>query len=102
MNTDFSQENRAQKYLQFCLSDEGIKQQAMIFENIEPLLPADRSLKVLDAGCGTGWLAHKLLMQFEYVTGFDSSQVLVDYAAKNYQAKFVVADLEKSLPFADN
>ncbi len=101
MKYDFSDSNEADDYLKFSLSDEGVKQHNLIWENLNPLLPATNQA-VLDIGCGTGWLTGLLAENFPQITGIDSSAILLDHAKKNYpKATFVLGDINNKLPFTD-
>jgi 2-polyprenyl-3-methyl-5-hydroxy-6-metoxy-1,4-benzoquinol methylase len=51
--------------------------------------------RVLDVGCGPGWLAQALQAQGHHVTGVDVSE---EADADQRMAKFVQADLEHGLP----
>ena len=73
------------------------------------LLPDIRGLRILDAGCGSGWYAEQLLNRGALVTAIDASAAMVDYAkvrldknpsASNLSLK--VADLANRLPFDDD
>lgn len=45
--------------------------------------PADKGIKIMDAGCGTGLLATELQSRgYTYIDGFDLSEEMVDLAAR--------------------
>jgi 2-polyprenyl-3-methyl-5-hydroxy-6-metoxy-1,4-benzoquinol methylase len=52
--------------------------------------------RILDAGCGEGWLSRALISSGKDVTGFDVSSDLIEQAMMNEpRAKFCVASYEK-------
>jgi ubiquinone/menaquinone biosynthesis C-methylase UbiE len=63
-----------------------------------------RDRRILDAGCGSGPLAAALGERGASVTGFDSSEAMVNLARKRLGegAELLVADLGRPLPFADD
>ena len=72
-------------------------------------LPDVEGLRILDAGCGSGWYAEQLLGRGAIVTGIDASASMLDYAAKRLaknpassRLRLQVADLGDRLPFGDN
>ena len=67
------------------------------------LLPRLAGLRVLDAGCGAGWYAERLLDAGAQVTGVDASAVMAAYARRRLgdRAAIHVQDLAAPLPFAD-
>jgi ubiquinone/menaquinone biosynthesis C-methylase UbiE len=59
--------------------------------------------KILEAGCGTGNLAIKIKERGGDVIGLDNcKEALEIYKKKDPDAKVVLADLRKKLPFPDN
>ncbi|MCB0997666.1 MAG: methyltransferase domain-containing protein [Acidimicrobiales bacterium] len=52
-------------------------------------------MRVLDVGCGPGWLAEALMAQGHHVTGVDLAE---DPGARDRMHHFVQADLERGLP----
>ncbi|MDF9277109.1 methyltransferase domain-containing protein [Arthrobacter sp. EH-1B-1] len=60
--------------------------------------------RVLDAGCGSGPLAAALKAKGAIMTGFDSSPAMLELARQRLgaTANLCLADLGKSLPFADD
>jgi SAM-dependent methyltransferase len=67
------------------------------------LLPAVAGLDVLDAGCGAGWYAERLLEAGARVAGVDASARMVDHARARLGDRVAlrVADLAAPLPFPD-
>jgi ubiquinone/menaquinone biosynthesis C-methylase UbiE len=58
--------------------------------------------KVLDLGCGTGRLTTRLAEKGGNVIGLDGSEGMLNVArSKNSNADYVLHDLSKTLPFAD-
>jgi trans-aconitate methyltransferase len=68
-----------------------------ILELLEPL----KNERILDVGCGTGQLTHKIAESGAQVTGIDSSPDMIGQARQNYPAiKFVLSDAA-AMQFAD-
>ena len=72
------------------------------------LLPDLRGLRILDAGCGSGWYAEQLLNRGAIVTAIDASGAMVDYAKRRLEKhasaanlSLKVGDLGDRLPFDD-
>ncbi|CAN7348468.1 methyltransferase domain-containing protein [Terrabacter sp. LjRoot27] len=59
--------------------------------------------RVLDAGCGSGPLSEDLRSRGAHVSGFDSSQAMLELARQRLgaEADLRVADLSQPLPYAD-
>ena len=61
--------------------------------------------KVLDIGCGSGFLAAKLFERGYQVTGFDFAEAAIEKARQAYKErpglKYIVADATAPLPFDD-
>ncbi len=73
------------------------RQLRLIFSVLERARP----LKILDYGCGAGWLSKILLAKGYDVTGIDASDVLISSAVKSCgEGRFIVGDCME-LPFAD-
>lgn len=103
MNQAYQEPKNAQKYLDFLNSENGQIQQEILHDAIIARLPADKQIRILDAACGPGWLAKKLLGDYANVQGCDVSAVLIAHAKTNYPGiKFIVADMEQVLPYEDN
>lgn len=70
--------------------------QALTNKYIRSHLPEERGQKILDLGCGEGYLAR--LLNEHQVTGVDSSLSLIDIAkSKNTPGNLVVGDITKPL-----
>jgi ubiquinone/menaquinone biosynthesis C-methylase UbiE len=67
---------------------------------LEPVLPKQRNLQILDAGCGTGANLDALAL-FGCVYGFDYSALALQYAHKNHQGQVARASVE-ALPYSDH
>jgi len=66
-----------------------------------------RSLRVLDAGCGTGNYTWELTRRGHKVVGVDSSPTMLDQAERKRQSdsewpQFLLHDLSEPLPFENN
>lgn len=57
--------------------------------------------RVLDLGCGYGWFTDYFARIGAHPTGIDGSQKMLEIAREKYDAEFILADIEKMLPFAD-
>lgn len=66
------------------------------------LLPEVRGARVLDAGCGSGWYAERLLERGARVTAVDASAAMAAHARARLggRAEVRVADLRDPLEFA--
>tara|TARA_B100001996_G_scaffold140897_1_gene107139 strand:+ start:1325 stop:1957 length:633 start_codon:yes stop_codon:yes gene_type:complete len=63
----------------------------------------DRSIKILDAGCGTGLVAQALRRHgFKNIIGIDFSQDMLDLIPQNIYQKLDLADLNDNLKYQDN
>ena len=51
--------------------------------------------RILDVGCGEGWLSHELVKKEKDVTGFDVSPNLIEQVRKDSPAKFHVLSYEQ-------
>ena len=74
------------------------------------LLPPLEGLRILDAGCGSGWYAERLIERGAQLDAIDASAAMVDYARERLtksdllskgNAVLQVADLADALPFDD-
>lgn len=98
----YQEPQQAKIYLDFLNSTNGQIQKNLLLEAIYPLLPQNKAAKILDAGCGNGWLAGMLKNKFSNILGCDSSKFLIGEAQKNYPTiEFKVADLQKALPYPE-
>ncbi len=59
------------------------------------LVPVGKPLRILDVGCGPGWVAAELRRRGHHVTGVD---VVADEAIAERTDRFFVADVEGGLP----
>jgi len=96
----YQETGTAIKYLDFLNSQNGQIQQNVLYEAILPHLPKNPTTKILDAGCGPGWLAGRLQKHFKTMEACDSSPLLIKFAKTRYpEAVFKEAGLEKPLPY---
>jgi SAM-dependent methyltransferase len=72
------------------------------------LLPSIDGLRILDAGCGSGWYAQQLVSRGARVDAIDASSSMAAYARKRLAHEIrkgmltiEVADLSQTLPFDD-
>ena len=74
----------------------------LIQPTLEKFLPDLDGKKILDAGCGNGFLEKWLSPKADLVVAVDSSDDLLDYARNNSKHKNVIfnkSDLTQELPF---
>lgn len=64
---------------------------------------SDKSINILDAGCGTGLVAEELLNKgFSNFFGVDFSQNMLSLIPKNLYKRLDLIDLNKPLKYSDN
>lgn len=91
----------AKQYIDFIESESGQYQRRILLSYILKCLGENYGKKILDAGCGTGWLTHALAKNFTEVLGCDASAELVAYGKTRYpQENLSVCDLTKTAAFA--
>ncbi|HET8849389.1 MAG TPA: class I SAM-dependent methyltransferase, partial [Marinobacter sp.] len=61
---------------------------------------ANAPARILDAGCGEGWLTGVLTEAGFDVTGVDACHALIDYGRQKVRARFEVGDLANLKPLA--
>jgi SAM-dependent methyltransferase len=93
----------AQAYLNFLDSENGRIQQRVLTNAISLRLPRNNTARLLDAGCGSGWLTYALSKTYENIEGCDGAPVFINFAKKFYpKIKFSLVDLEQPLLYQDN
>jgi SAM-dependent methyltransferase len=98
----YNSKHSAKEYLEFLNSENGKLQQEFLWSAIRNHLPVDTDAHILDAACGSGWLAEKMHATFPSVSGFDSSEMLVNTAKAQYaNIAFQVADIHQPLPYPE-
>ena len=98
MSQSYQDQQTALAYDAFTNSENGKLQQEIIFGALQKYLPQGSEASMLDAGCGSGWLAGKLKNRFPKTSGFDFSEPLVSLAKTRYPGiEFSVQDLNKKL-----
>lgn len=103
MVNPYQDSQAALKYLDFLNSPNGQIQQRVLFNALRAVLPNNPDLKILDAGCGSGWLAGRLKEYFKTIEACDSSDFLIRFAKTHgWGADFKVAELDKPLPYSQN
>ncbi len=92
----------ANDYVSFINSENGKQQQQLIFDVIAKHLPTENDrAKILDLGCGEGWLTEKLSEKYD-MNGCDISPALIDLAKKQYPGiNFTVADFNQPTAFSN-
>ena len=97
----YKESNEAESYQGFLASENGQMFQKILAESYLKRLETSGALKILDAGCGQGWLAHKLFLAGHKVWACDASEALLNEAREIYpEVNFQVADITQGLPFA--
>jgi len=92
----------ANKYEDYTESQNGKIEREYLFAMISKQLPTEKDIKVLDLGCGDGWLTQELSERFENITGCDVSESLIAAAKRRYNNNFVIADFSAPTKFSDN
>jgi SAM-dependent methyltransferase len=78
-------------------------EQALLQEAILKHLPQNKTQPILDAGCGTGWLAKELLQNGYAVSVCDISPDFISEIQKSYpQIPALTADIGQKLPYPPN
>lgn len=100
MRNPYQEAKNAQNYLFFLASKNGQIQQNALWGAILPRLPQNPGAAILDACCGNGWLAGRLINTgFDNIAGFDDSAILIAEAKKNFPSvEFKIADIKLPLP----
>lgn len=89
----------AKQYIDFINSASGKFEQEILLSYIFASLDENSDQKILDAGCGTGWLTSALNKKYPNTFGCDASAELIAYAKNKYpNENFSVCDLTKDLP----
>lgn len=97
----------AQNYLDFLSSEDGKFYQKVLLETFLNHLNENgenkTDQKILDAGCGPGWMTSELHKTYYNIQGCDGSSFFINHAKKEYpQIKFDQVDLNLPLPYSDN
>ena len=99
----YEDKETAEQFIEFLESPNGAIQKQILLETLEPHLPKDTNSKILDAACGTGWLAGELSKTYPSIQAFDSSSTLIKHAQKEFpHVNFQVLDAGRELPYQDN
>lgn len=103
MDQAYQDDVSAFKYIDFLNSKNGHIQQSVLLKSISRRLPTNPAATILDAGCGTGWLAGALKNSFHKVEACDASEFFIKFARANYpRVNFRVADISAPLPYPTN
>jgi SAM-dependent methyltransferase len=103
MSNHYQDPQIAIKYLNFLNSPNGQIQKLVLLNAIKTALPNDPNLKLLDLGCGNGWLAAELYKSYKNICGCDSSEFLINFARTHSKGvDFKLAALDKPLPYKEN
>ncbi len=100
MESAYQELKAAQIYVDFLASPNGQIQQKILEEAVLSALPDSKESVILDAACGTGWLANNLKPRYPKTYACDSSSTLIAIGKSSYPAvEFSHADLLKKLPY---
>jgi ubiquinone/menaquinone biosynthesis C-methylase UbiE len=104
MQNGYQDPNQAQNYSEFLNSADGETQKRVVLDIVlNSLKDAQAGAKILDLGCGPGWLSYELTQQGYKVEGCDAAKAQIDLAKKNHpDINFQLADPQIKLPYADN
>lgn len=98
----YQEPETAKNYIDFLGSINGQIQQNILFAAISKTLPSSAETVMLDAACGTGWLASRLKPGYPKIHACDESLALIDYGKQHYpETKISRADLAGALPYND-
>ncbi|MDE2311496.1 MAG: class I SAM-dependent methyltransferase [Patescibacteria group bacterium] len=101
MNGAYQDQKIARVYTDFLDSFNGQIQRQILGQAISGALP-EGDLTLLDAACGTGWLAAELKPRFPKTYACDSSSQLIALGRQRYPAvEFSHCDIQISLPYPD-
>ena len=84
--------------------DDAADVQKIVAEKLMAYLPKQNDMKVLDAGCGTGYWTRRIAKNVAQITGLDLAHGMLSYAQQHSDSTnitFCGGDLER-LPLADN
>jgi 2-polyprenyl-3-methyl-5-hydroxy-6-metoxy-1,4-benzoquinol methylase len=102
MGNDYQDSKTAKNYINFLNSANGQIQQKVLFNAISGRLPKNPELVILDAGCGSGWLAGSLKKDFPHIEACDAAEFFIESAKKNYPGiNFKIAALAEPLPYPE-
>ena len=103
MENAYQDPKAAQNYIAFLDSPNGKIQRWILQDAILKALPASSDITILDAGCGIGWLADKLISDNHKTYACDSSTALINEGKSRYpKVEFSNAGLQNSLPYPDD
>ncbi len=104
MNISYQGENQAQNFQNFLASEDGQFQKKVVITETEiSLNNLNFDAKILDLGCGPGWLTDYLQNKGYSTVGVDAGEAQIALAQKLYpKNKFILADPQVALPFKEN
>lgn len=90
-------------FRQYSSSSDAQIEHVLLQEAILKFLPSNKTLPILDAGCGTGWLAQELSKRSYAVSACDLSPDFIFSLQKNSpQIPALTANLGQKLPYPTN
>lgn len=97
---NYRDECSAREYLSYRLSLDGRLETEILFSSITPVLPLDLSSRILDMGCGDGWLTRKIRETHTHTLGCDISPLLLSEALRRDPlGDYRAVDVEGELPY---
>lgn len=104
MDNSYKKDITTQNYLKFLESESGKFFQKLMFDSVFARLAGlTRESHILDAGAGTGWLAHELSKHFSHITACDNAGPLLTIGKQQYPSlSLQEVDLTQNLPYADS
>ncbi len=102
--SSYSDPKIAKEYLDYANSTNGKIEQAYTFDLISKQLNQeyrDGNPKILDLGCGQGWLTKKLSEKYKNIIGCDISAPLIEAAKNHSNLNFQIADFSQPTSFND-
>jgi ubiquinone/menaquinone biosynthesis C-methylase UbiE len=104
--SSYQQPDKAKEFADFLDTEEGEVQKDLHWQAIKKLLDLSTPANILDAACGTGWLAGKIKESAPTdkisVFGCDSSIPLIQNAKERFvDIHFDLADLQDTLPYTE-
>jgi len=90
-------------FQRYSSSSDAQTEHALLQEAISKHLPQDKNQPILDAGCGTGWLAKELLRRGYSISVCDISPDFISEINKNHpQISALTVDIGQSLSYPSN
>ena len=86
-------------YIEYEWEDKEENSHKYLFNQLQKMLDKKKNLKILDVGCGNGFLACKLIKMGFDIYGFDASEGGIKIAKSKHNERFFLQDItSKELP----